>query len=443
MEHRSLIKAILGVLSALSLGLGQAGLVHGQTSFEIEPFEAEVVRLINLEREALGAGPLRPDAALFAAADGHLRWMLATRRFSHTGLGGSRSAERIRDAGYPAERSGETLARGQASPEEVVRGRTCDYFCSTRCDETLRCDGWMQSPSHRSILVDPGYRDIGVGHGTSFGWPAHWWVVDFGSSQQRGTSIEPSPTASPSQSPASPTSTPPSATPRPTATASPAPASPTPPAASPRPLDPTLTPAAASPTTPASATRLPSATASPTAIPLATGLPPSSTPIPPTATRSASPTATAVGFGTIAGRVLLQGQSAGGGGAFVAVNGQLMAIASRNGLFEISGIPAGPVKVEAYRPGWLISRGEAQLAPDQRLDIGPTLLRAGDIQLDLMIDRNDRMLMEYSVGSCSGATRFNATADFDGDGCVDAEDAALLISNLGWMGASGWGVGSE
>ena len=66
------------------------------------------------------------------------------------------------DAGYRYTALGEVLARGQRSPDEVVRGRPCDNRCSTSCDASRRCDGWKQSPGHWRILTSARYRDAGV-----------------------------------------------------------------------------------------------------------------------------------------------------------------------------------------------------------------------------------------------------------------------------------------
>jgi serralysin len=65
--------------------------------------ERYFVRLVNSTRKELGLDPLKIAKSLNEAADGHTQWMLDTDTFSHTGEGGSRASERIKEAGFPME----------------------------------------------------------------------------------------------------------------------------------------------------------------------------------------------------------------------------------------------------------------------------------------------------------------------------------------------------
>ena len=71
--------------------------------------------------------------------------------FDHRSPGGSTPAARARNAGYlrgvNAWRVGETLAWGTGTlgtPESTVQA-------------------WLNSPPHRELLLDPGFRDFGLG----------------------------------------------------------------------------------------------------------------------------------------------------------------------------------------------------------------------------------------------------------------------------------------
>jgi uncharacterized protein YkwD len=90
--------------------------------------------------------------------------MVARRTFSH----GSNFAGRMRDAGYDWSKAGENIATGLPTPRAVVRA-------------------WMADPLHCQNMLNPSYRDLGVGvnvdpvAGAAKG-PATW-TADFGLSR--------------------------------------------------------------------------------------------------------------------------------------------------------------------------------------------------------------------------------------------------------------------
>jgi uncharacterized protein YkwD len=106
--------------------------------------------LINGVRRAHGLATLRLNAQLSRAARGHSRDMVRRRYFAHNTPEGLSPAHRVRGTGYLAGNRrwlvGETLAwwRGSATPATIVRG-------------------WMHSPPHRHVLLEPSFRDIGIG----------------------------------------------------------------------------------------------------------------------------------------------------------------------------------------------------------------------------------------------------------------------------------------
>jgi hypothetical protein len=84
--------------------------------------------------------------------------------FAHTSLDGRSPTQRMADAGYPAfgTWTGEDLAAGYATTTEVL-------------------NGWINSPAHYAVLVNPRYQAIGVGRSyaasSTYGW---YWTADFG-----------------------------------------------------------------------------------------------------------------------------------------------------------------------------------------------------------------------------------------------------------------------
>lgn len=110
-----------------------------------------VLCLVNGERARRDLAPLRASPRLRRSARRHSRDMVIRQYFSHVSLGGADARERIRRAGYlrtrPDASLGETIvwgAEGLATPADLVRA-------------------FMRSDGHRRALLDPDYRDVGVG----------------------------------------------------------------------------------------------------------------------------------------------------------------------------------------------------------------------------------------------------------------------------------------
>jgi uncharacterized protein YkwD len=120
--------------------------------------DAGIVQAVNAARAQRGLAPLAGSTRLLAAASFHTREMLRGGYFSHDSAGGGSAERRIArfypSSGYRSWRIGETLLwwSPTAGADEAVQQ-------------------WLQSPEHRSILLSPGYREIGVSalHATAAG----------------------------------------------------------------------------------------------------------------------------------------------------------------------------------------------------------------------------------------------------------------------------------
>lgn len=106
-------------------------------------YAAQVVRLVNEERAKEGLSELSIDEGLEAA--GNVRAKEIVSSFSHTRPNGTSFATAIREQGVSYKSSGENIAWGQRSPEEVV-------------------NAWMNSPGHRANIMNANFTRIGVGH---------------------------------------------------------------------------------------------------------------------------------------------------------------------------------------------------------------------------------------------------------------------------------------
>jgi hypothetical protein len=73
--------------------------------------------------------------------------MLKRRYFEHRGSDGSEPRDRVARAGYKSRLTGENIALGPESAEEVVAG-------------------WLDSPGHCANIMEPRFQDIGIGPGS-------------------------------------------------------------------------------------------------------------------------------------------------------------------------------------------------------------------------------------------------------------------------------------
>jgi hypothetical protein len=130
----------------------------------LDAAEQDLVARINAFRAARSLPTLAVSDTLTAAA----KWMSADmgsrNYFAHTSLDGRSPTQRMSDAGYPAfgTWTGEDLAAGYTTTADVL-------------------NGWVNSPAHYAVLVNPHYQAIGIGRGytagSTYGW---YWTADFG-----------------------------------------------------------------------------------------------------------------------------------------------------------------------------------------------------------------------------------------------------------------------
>ncbi|MCP3753412.1 sigma-70 family RNA polymerase sigma factor [Streptomyces sp. TBY4] len=120
---------------------------------------AQVISLVNSERAKAGCGPLKEDAQLRTAAQGHSDDMARRNFFSHTNPDDADPGKRTTAAGYRWSTYGENIARGQRTAASVM-------------------DSWMKSQGHRDNILNCSFKDIGVGIHQGPGGP--WWTQNFG-----------------------------------------------------------------------------------------------------------------------------------------------------------------------------------------------------------------------------------------------------------------------
>jgi uncharacterized protein YkwD len=113
--------------------------------------EAATLCLVNVQRARHGQRDLRANADLARSAAAHSEDMVSENYFDHVSPAGETPLQRIKASTYLPHRStymvGENIALGTmqlATPASIVAS-------------------WMKSPDHRANILNPDFRDSGIG----------------------------------------------------------------------------------------------------------------------------------------------------------------------------------------------------------------------------------------------------------------------------------------
>jgi uncharacterized protein YkwD len=143
-----LVGSAVAAASASAASCADAHLVPSRTN--LSRVAAATLCLINQERTTRGLSRLRSKSDLAVAAAAHSQDMVARGYFDHVSPAGVSPLARIRRAGYLRGGSGFSIAEniaaanGDATPAAIV-------------------SMWMHSAGHRANILNPTYRDTGIG----------------------------------------------------------------------------------------------------------------------------------------------------------------------------------------------------------------------------------------------------------------------------------------
>ena len=112
------------------------------TNTGINSYADQVLQLVNQERAKAGLSALTTNSTLKAAAD--VRAQETVQSFSHTRPNGTTFSTVFKEFGISYRTSGENIAYGQKTPQEVVTA-------------------WMNSPGHRANIMNANFGKLGIG----------------------------------------------------------------------------------------------------------------------------------------------------------------------------------------------------------------------------------------------------------------------------------------
>lgn len=118
-------------------------------------YEQYILELVNAERAKVGAQPLVFNSNLNTSSELHSQWMIDTDIFSHTGLNGSDGGTRMRNAGY--------VFAGAWAWAENIAVQSTGGAAGYQDEMLLLHNGLMNSPGHKTNILNPTYREIGIG----------------------------------------------------------------------------------------------------------------------------------------------------------------------------------------------------------------------------------------------------------------------------------------
>jgi uncharacterized protein YkwD len=143
------LSSVVALLSACSPETTTPTVTAPAVTQAAAPADTGFAALLNAQRRAAGLSDAQADPRLQGAAARHLADISATGNFSHQGSDGTRSYDRIAQAGFASCSPAENIAFGQASDAAAIAS-------------------WMGSPGHRANILMRGDVRFGIAAGGGY-----------------------------------------------------------------------------------------------------------------------------------------------------------------------------------------------------------------------------------------------------------------------------------
>lgn len=133
---------------------------EAQTS-EDKQFAAQVLDLVNQERQKAGLQPVQLDEQVAAVATKKSEDMRDKNYFSHDSPTYGSPFDMLKQFGVNYNSAGENIAAGQRTPEEVMKA-------------------WMESPGHKANILSSNFTHLGVGVAKGGSYGVYWTQMFIG-----------------------------------------------------------------------------------------------------------------------------------------------------------------------------------------------------------------------------------------------------------------------
>ncbi|OAH58008.1 MULTISPECIES: SafA/ExsA family spore coat assembly protein [Bacillaceae] len=118
--------------------------------------EAEVIRLVNVERQKAGLKPLTQNWELSRVAQIKSQDMMKNKYFGHNSPTYGTPFNMMKNFGITYKSAGENIAKGQTTPAAVMKA-------------------WMNSSGHKANILSKNFTQIGVGYEPN----GNYWTQQF------------------------------------------------------------------------------------------------------------------------------------------------------------------------------------------------------------------------------------------------------------------------
>ncbi len=122
---------------------------------DVKTIENKVISLVNIERAKVGLQPLKTNWEVSRIARYKSQDMINKNYFSHTSPTYGSPFNMMESFGVKFSAAGENIAMGQKTAEAVMIA-------------------WMNSPGHKSNILNPTYTEIGVGLAKTANGVCYW-----------------------------------------------------------------------------------------------------------------------------------------------------------------------------------------------------------------------------------------------------------------------------
>ncbi|QPC47426.1 CAP domain-containing protein [Mangrovibacillus cuniculi] len=130
-------------------------------SSEDKQFAAQVLDLVNQERQKAGLQPVQLDEQVASVATKKSEDMRDNNYFSHTSPTYGSPFDMLKQFGVNYNSAGENIAAGQRTPEEVMKA-------------------WMESPGHKANILSSNFTHLGVGVAKGGSYGVYWTQMFIG-----------------------------------------------------------------------------------------------------------------------------------------------------------------------------------------------------------------------------------------------------------------------
>jgi uncharacterized protein YkwD len=150
MKRATLMLALLLALGGTTAAIAGATDATPASTERMSELDGQILKRLNVTRAAHGLRPLVASNELGAAADAHSRELIQAGVFQHESPDGTSFARRVKRfysaTGYARWAAGENL-----------------LYSNTALHADAAINAWLDSPPHRRNLLDPSWREVGVG----------------------------------------------------------------------------------------------------------------------------------------------------------------------------------------------------------------------------------------------------------------------------------------